>query len=153
VRYIAHRGLFSGPDKTLENRPEQILKALDLGFDVEVDVWYVDGEWFLGHDEPTYPISVTFLNHAYLWVHCKNIPALYELTELGYPCDFFWHQEDDCVLTAKNYIWTYPGKSLTKNSVMVMPEYEDPSLTNTVVVNCYAICSDYVINLNNSLYT
>ena len=36
---IAHRGLYNGPDPWLENKPEQITKALTLGFDAEVDVW------------------------------------------------------------------------------------------------------------------
>lgn len=150
MKYIAHRGLVNGPDKTLENHPEQILRALDQGFDVEIDVWYIDGEWLLGHDAPTYNISAGFLDHKQIWAHCKNIAALYELTELNYHCDFFWHQEDDCVLTANNYIWTYPGKLLTENSVMVMPEYEDITLKNTNNVNCYAICSDYVTQLRNN---
>ena len=147
MKYIAHRGLFNGPDKTLENHPEQILKALDLGFDVEVDVWFIDGEFLLGHDAPTYPIAASFLNHKQIWAHCKNIPALHELIELDYCCDFFWHQEDDCVLTANNYIWTYPGKPLTAKSIMVMPEYVDLTLKNTVGANCHAICSDYVNQL------
>ena len=65
MKYIAHRGLFNGPDKTLENHPEQILNALDLGFDVEIDLWHVNcrpQEWWLGHDAPTYPIDASFLN-------------------------------------------------------------------------------------------
>ena len=52
--YIAHRGLFNGPDKEKENSPAQINQALFKGYDVEVDVWFKDGKWFLGHDEPTY---------------------------------------------------------------------------------------------------
>ena len=37
--YIAHRGLTNGPDKELENHPEQIKRAISQGFDCEVDLW------------------------------------------------------------------------------------------------------------------
>ena len=148
--YIAHRALFNGPDATLENHPEQVLRALNEGFDAEVDAWCVDSEWYLGHDAPTYPISLNFLNTRRLWVHCKNIAAIVELSEMAYRCNYFWHQEDDCTLTSTNYIWTYPGKPLTNKSVMVMPEYVDTTLTNTVNVDCYAICSDYVKQISSN---
>jgi hypothetical protein len=147
MKYIAHRGLFNGPDKTLENHPEQILRALSLGFDVEIDVWYVDGEWWLGHDAPTYPIDVNFLDHSQMWIHCKNIDALYELGRMVYMNnDYFWHQEDDCTLTANGYIWTYPGKPLTTKSIMVMPESVD-QLDSVNTTSCYGVCSDYVAKL------
>ena len=38
MRIIAHRGLMDGPDKYLENKQVQIVKALEKGFDVEIDV-------------------------------------------------------------------------------------------------------------------
>ncbi len=38
--YIAHRGLFQGPDKEKENHPDQIRKALKKRYDCEVDVWW-----------------------------------------------------------------------------------------------------------------
>ena len=59
MKMIAHRGLLSGPDKDLENRPEQIDTALSKGFEAEVDVWVVDGQKFmLGHDQPLYQLLV-----------------------------------------------------------------------------------------------
>ena len=50
---IAHRGNIDGPSE-MENHPDHIQKALDAGFHVEVDAWVIDGEIFLGHDEPQY---------------------------------------------------------------------------------------------------
>ena len=35
---ISHRGNINGPNPEMENNPEYIQKALDLGYDVEVDV-------------------------------------------------------------------------------------------------------------------
>jgi hypothetical protein len=57
--------------------------------------------------------------------------------------NIFWHQEDNFTLTSQGYIWTYPGKQLTKNSVMVMPEWSDPEFKN-LNTDCYGICSDYI---------
>jgi hypothetical protein len=37
---IAHRGNINGPNKEHENSPGYILNAIELGYDVEVDIWY-----------------------------------------------------------------------------------------------------------------
>jgi glycerophosphoryl diester phosphodiesterase len=42
MKLIAHRGLTDGPNKDLENSPEQILKAIDQGFDCEIDLWIIN---------------------------------------------------------------------------------------------------------------
>ena len=47
ITYIAHRGNIDGPSE-MENHPDHIAKALDLGFDVEVDVRIIDGRDVLG---------------------------------------------------------------------------------------------------------
>ena len=54
---IAHRGNLYGPDPERENTIEVISEALALGYDVEIDIWLVDGKLYLGHDEPTYLID------------------------------------------------------------------------------------------------
>jgi len=41
-------------------------------------------------------------------------------------------------LTSKGYIWTYPNKQLTDNSIAVLPKELDKSL------NCYGVCTDFV---------
>ena len=70
---IAHRGLTDGPDTVLQNSPNQVQKALDLGYDVEIDGWYIDGQYFLGHDAPQYPVDWHWLSKSNLWIHCKNL--------------------------------------------------------------------------------
>jgi len=149
MKYIAHRGLTEGPSKELENNPSQLIKTISQGYYVEVDAWFVDGEWMLGHDEPTYGVNQSFLDNEYMYVHAKNIDALHLLVQHRMSSKYFWHQDDDCVLTSNGYIWTYPGKQLTPSSIMVMPEYVDSTLANTEGVDCYGICSDYVAFLSN----
>ena len=149
MKYIAHRGLFQGPNTEKENTPEQIHIALLKGYDVELDVWYVDEQWYLGHDKPTYNINYTFLNERGFWIHAKNLSALYELNKDN-NLNYFWHQEDDFTLTSLGYIWTYPNQPLTTNSICVMPEWNTGSIgLDYVIPKCYGICSDFVEVVKN----
>ena len=50
-------------------------------------------------------------------------------------------------LTSKGYIWAYPGKTYSSNTVIVMPEWNNPNWDNLKVTNCYGICTDYVEKL------
>jgi hypothetical protein len=141
MKLIAHRGLIDGPNPAIENSPAQILLARKLGFDCEIDLWVIHSELYLGHDEPTYPISMEFLNDIGFWIHAKNLGALRWLTDTSY--NYFWHQNDDYVITSHKWIWAYPNKELTQKSIAVLPEWNDPEFKK-LPTNCYAICSDYV---------
>jgi len=57
MKIISHRANIDGKNRFLENDPKQILKVLELGLDCEVDVWNIDGCYYLGHDFPKYPIK------------------------------------------------------------------------------------------------
>lgn len=143
MKLIAHRGLFTGPDGNIENRPDQINLAISEGYDCEIDLWFKDYKLYLGHDTPDYEISPNFLknNKDRLWIHAKNLEALYWLTNTTY--NYFWHQSDDFVLTSHGYIWTYPDKPLTGKSIMLMPEWNTLDI-NISMLKCFGICSDYV---------
>ncbi|WP_396189351.1 hypothetical protein [Flavobacterium sp.] len=147
MKLIAHRGLINGPDSNLENTPSQIELALSLGYDAEVDFWVVEhsshNRYYLGHDAPVYEIEWEFIEQAGLWIHAKNIAALY-LLGADNKLNFFWHENDAHTLTSQGYIWTYPEQKLTRHSIMLMPEWADRTLENTQGVNCYGICSDWV---------
>jgi hypothetical protein len=121
---ISHRGNVEGANRELENRPEYLLEALRLGFDVELDVWLVDGStWMLGHDEPQYATTLSFLLHPRVWIHAKNGAALREL--LRQPlAHVFFHDRDDYTLTSRGIIWAYPDKPVLQDSIAVM--YTDP---------------------------
>ena len=60
MKLIAHRGNITCKNPERENTIEYIKEALRYGVDVEIDVWYVDGEWILGHDEPKDKINFDF---------------------------------------------------------------------------------------------
>jgi len=62
---ISHRGNIDGKIENLENSPVYIDQSLSLGYDVEIDVWVVEGVLFLGHDKPQYDITQDWLNKRY----------------------------------------------------------------------------------------
>lgn len=154
MKLIAHRGNISGINSDRENSPEYIEESITFGFESEVDVWYNEEtkELMLGHDEPKYKVSFSWLRDKKnkLWIHCKNIQALYYFSSITEKFNFFWHQQDDFTLTNRGYIWTYPGKCITPMSIMVMPEWKinNLNLYDFKLFNCYGVCSDFVSNIN-----
>lgn len=141
---ISHRGNINGRMPESENRPDYIDNTLRLGYDVEIDVWGIDGELFLGHDEPQYPIDFDWLHQRgeHLWIHCKNIEALLYFSDIDYSVklfNYFWHENDTVTLTSENWIWAFPGKQPINGSIAVMPE-----IYNDDVSEAAGVCSDYI---------
>ena len=136
---ISHRGNIDGRIPEYENNPNYIEAALNLGYDVEIDLWFIDGKTYLGHDEPQYEIDDDWLGERIdkIWVHCKNIESLNWIRSTN--LHYFWHETDTVTLTSKNYVWAYPGKQPIVGSIAVMPELE-----NDNVLLCKGICSDYI---------
>ena len=152
MKLIAHRGNIDGPNQSDENNPDYIDRAINLGYDAEIDLRYsiVEDKFYLGHDEPQYFVSLFWLAKRIenLWIHCKNIDALYFMVSKTGGYNYFWHQEDYFTLTSKNYIWTYPGQTYTSKSVIVMPEnYLGQNLSDLRSYNCYGVCSDFISEL------
>ena len=139
--YISHRGNISGQNKESENKPEYIKIALEKGFEVEIDVRFKDSQFYLGHDFAKYKIESSFLLNEKLWCHAKDIEAMNNLKKIK--AHYFWHQEDDVTLTSKGYFWTYPGKTLTNNSICVLPEISSKSKIKKIQ-KCAGICSDFI---------
>jgi len=142
MKLIAHKGNINGPNPSKENTPEQIEHCVKNGYDVEIDVWYdEDGKLWLGHDKPKNENTWSWLAglQPYLWIHCKDFRTLTEFVDNTSGYNYFWHQGDDYTLTSKKYIWSSPGKTYSKNTVIVE---EDPLALHDY--NCYGICSDYV---------
>lgn len=146
MKLISHRGNLSGREPDKENLPSRIEECLELGFNVEIDVWRVRDKLYLGHDKPDYEINVDFLRRDGLWCHAKNFQAL-ETMSLDSQIHCFWHQEDDYTITSRGFLWAYPGKTLLRNTVCVMPERADYS--GEELDSCYGICSDYIIEYKN----
>lgn len=144
-RWILHRGLRNGPDAALENNEGELRSAIEEGWDVEFDVWYKDGDWYLGHDRPgAHPLRDRELLHSpRAWIHCKNLEAVVAFQSMPAP-HYFVHDKDDATLTSQNWIWCYPGHSAGQNSVYVLPERTGADMGALRNMNVGAVCSDYL---------
>ena len=141
--YISHRGNLTGKQPERENTIEYIDEALAKGYHCEIDLWFIDREFYLGHDEPQYLVEQwSFLHNERLWCHAKNYDALQALLNMDIHC--FWHQEDDYTVTSKGWIWAYPNKPGNKRTIAVMPEIDDMDVTAFD-----GICSDYIERYKN----
>lgn len=139
MKIIAHRGNIFGPDAKTENKPETIQKAIRNGFDCEIDVWYLGGAYYLGHDFPETRISFEFLEFysEHLWIHCKHLDSLVQLKD-NFNC--FYHDKDIYTLTTRGYIWGNINSPTHPLAIQVMPEK-----SGTFSEKCLGICTDYPI--------
>ena len=142
MKLISHRGNLEGPNPERENHPDYIMEAIQAGYDVEIDVWFKDGKFYLGHDEPQYLFPYDLLNGFYnkLWIHCKDMESLSRLNELdsnGSKLNYFSHENDLGVLTSRGYIWS---ANLYDRGILVMPEMFDKEPNE----NTLGVCSDYI---------
>jgi hypothetical protein len=140
-RWILHRGLREGPDLTRENVEALLWQRLEEGWDVEVDVWRVDGIWWIGHDRPSNRLqNSTLLLHPRAWIHCKNLEAVGAMPPSS---NYFVHDNDPATLTSQGFLWCYPGqKANFHKCVVVLPERIGWRLSTFETVN--AVCSDYL---------
>lgn len=152
MKIISHRANLYGPDPKRENEPSSVLNTLQKGFGCEIDVWCIDGSWFLGHDEPVYSIDFAFLAIPELYIHCKNIEAAKELSNTNHKTNlnlhYFWHQNDDITLTSWQYLWTFPGKPSTHRSIVVAKDISDFDFLDKTL---YGVCTDYPFHLEEKL--
>lgn len=136
IKIISHRGNLVGSDPTIENNPTHINKVMDLGYDVEIDLWEVKGNLYLGHDEPYYKVDKYWLTNRKdkLWVHLKNFDAI--PFAKNYYLNYFWHENDKMTLTSNGTPWCYPGIYIPSGVTVV--------LTDEIIdVDVYGVCTDY----------
>jgi len=139
MKLISHRGNINGPH-TDQNSEGLIVRRIEEGYEVEIDIWRISSKLFLGHDKPEKETSKEFLisNSKKLWVHCKNIESLAHL--IDFDLNVFFHTDEDVVLTSKGNLWTFPGKKVFPNSILVLPEIQ----SFEKIPECFGICSDYI---------
>ena len=151
MKIISHRANKNGPNKDLENTTAAILERIDEGFDVEVDLWRIEKNFFLGHDKPEYEVKLSWINKfsKHLWLHCKNRDALeYLYSNDNKNLNYFFHDNDDYTIRSKGIVWCYPGSSTVKNSVYLFPEKFPINMSEIIEHNLY-LCTDYPLRYQN----
>jgi len=144
MRFISHRGLVDGPD-TRENHPSQIDFAIQLGFEVEVDLWTKGNELWLGHDRPMFQTSAMWLldRHKVLLCHAKTPATAARLERMG--MQFFGHNYDAFVVSNVGDVILHPKAKQVDECIIMLPEKRKPGEDYT---GAAGICSDYI-----ALYT
>jgi hypothetical protein len=140
MEYISHRGNIKGVSRQEENSPAYIEQAIKRGYSVEVDVWKIGDDLYLGHDSPSHLVSLEFLKkHARdLYLHCKNHDAFEYFHEDGF--EIFWHTEEDFCLTSRGRVWAKPNACKIKNRIEVQLTYDK----NFNTADLFGICSDEI---------
>jgi len=146
MKLISHRGNINGIISNKENRPSYIDCALQLGYDVEVDIRYIEGNFWLGHDTPDYIVESKWIECRAdnIWFHCKNIDAVYKLKELNISTKYFCHVSDPYVCVSTGHLWVHDltGR-LDKNSIIPLLSLKDVE-GYSGSPNVYAVCTDYI---------
>ena len=144
MKIISHRGNLLGPDKLLENNPQHIRQILKdyPSLLVELDIWVLNYDLFLGHDRPEYLIHRNYLfdylipNRTYL--HLKSLETVSFFSEnnldLRYNC--FYHNNDSLVFTSLGEKWCYPGVYIRTGITVMTDDSSPPSRVS-------GICTDY----------
>ena len=149
MKIISHRGNINGPVPEKENRPSYIDSAIQLGYDVEIDLRIIDGDFWLGHDKPQYKIELTWmrLRKDNLWFHCKDINSALMLAELDRDFKYFCHSSEPYVCTSHKYLWIHDLTGAINNKCII------PLLSKEDIINYknnkpYAICTDFVNDIS-----
>lgn len=142
IKLIAHRGNINGRQPDRENHPDYIHDAVLAGFDVEVDLWKIGEQLFLGHDKPRHEVDFAFLLRKAdrLWIHAKDLQAL-ELVGLDPRFNAFCHVNDPRTLTTKGQVWTRSSEEdYDANCILLRLEYsamEQP--------DCFGVCTNFPV--------
>jgi hypothetical protein len=144
MRIISHRGNLNGSLQEVENSPNYLQNAIDRGFDIEIDLWYLSDNYFLGHDLPKYKVTMDWLKSRVnsLWVHCKNEECLSNM--LGSDFNYFWHESDKFTMTSKNIVWSYVDLIVSGTVINVRTKNKKINLTDFV-----GICTDHPLYYAN----
>ena len=145
---ISHRGnidCYSGHDNELE----YIDKAINKGYNVEIDIRKIDNKLYLGHDIPQYEVGIDWLikRKQYLLIHTKNIQALNYL--INKDLKTFYHKDEDHVIINNcNLIWSNKISEAMSFSIIPLLSREDISNAH-LYQNVFGICSDFIGTLGD----
>lgn len=142
---ISHRGNIKGPILERENRPSYIDCAIQLGFEVEIDIRFENSEFWLGHDYCQYKVDLNWidLRKDKLWMHCKDKNSASELIKTNKNFKIFCHSNDPYILTSTNHLWIH-DLTLDIDKTSIIPLLTIDDINNYKGNEPYAVCSDYV---------
>jgi hypothetical protein len=146
---ISHRGNINGVNPHQENHPNFIEKAINQGYDVEIDIRFDKESLWLGHDKPQYPTTIEWLRDRKksLWIHCKDFASLAILLPLD--LRIFYHQKEDYTIISDKHIWAHNLQVL--DSQCIIPLLSKKEIEKWTPQPIYGVCSDYIQILKEKL--
>ena len=149
MKIISHRGNIDSINPDRENTFEYIDEAISLDFEVEIDLWRIDKELFLGHDEPETKVELPWLWYRKdsLWIHTKNSSALEYLVALNkyHDLKYFWHSVEPYILTSNSIIWAHEFDNIESPETCIVPLLDKETLTATTPRRWYGVCTDFPV--------
>jgi hypothetical protein len=147
MKIISHRGNLKGRLPEKENRPSYIDCAIQLGYDVEIDLRYTNNKLYLGHDTADYEVSKEWidLRKNFLWIHCKDVESAYQIATIP-DIKCFCHTADPFVIVSGGYVWVHDLTTTTPNSIIPLMDLEE-AMNYTKYKDVYGICSDYPLSI------
>lgn len=139
MRLISHRGNTLGRNIFEENTIPYINKAISEGFEVEIDLWYVNEKYYLGHDSAENEISISELQKDKVLVHCKNVECLMQLKE-EFNC--FFHESEKIVLSSSGDVILHVDYGTLESAIAIVPERNCAKKED--LLKCSGVCSDYI---------
>jgi hypothetical protein len=145
MKLISHRGNVNGPQPHKENRPSYIDCAIRQGYDVEIDVTFLEGNFWLGHDTPDYKIELSWMlpRKDNLWFHCKDLLSCIKLLESHVDFKSFCHRADPYVLTTTGHIWVHEFSDVINDKCIIPLLTREELLSQHKQFKPYAICTDF----------
>jgi len=154
MKIVSHRGNLRGRIPERENTPAYIDAAIACGFEVEIDVRYMNGELKLGHDLPEITINSSWLlsRKNDLWIHSKDVLTAVKLRDLDKTFQIFCHTDDPFVLTSTGHLWIHDlSMELGTHAIIPLLSEIDVSSYNGSVV--HAVCTDFAFLAKNRFKT
>ena len=141
----AHRANAEGPGSG-ENSRLAVEACLDDGLGVEVDVRCVDGQLWVGHDDPLWVADLALLRRPKVMCHAKDVVAADKLSALG--LTGFCIDVDRYALCSDGSVWTnYPCRVVVSSAIACSPELvgglEGRRAFFERVRGCRGVCTDY----------
>lgn len=152
MKLISHRGNYNGIRPERENKPSYIDTTLSMGYDVEVDIRFIEGDFYLGHDTPDTKINEEWIlnRKEKIWFHCKDLYSAQQFKKMNSDIKYFCHSNDDFILTSTNHIWVH-NLNLNLDDSCIIPLLDEKSAKSYDNQLVYAICTDHIDILKNKI--
>lgn len=153
MKIISHRGNLNGASCIEENTKKYIDIAIENSFDVEIDLWKLNNEYFLGHDSPDHNVTLEWLSKRRnkLWIHTKNFNAFEALLENKNKFKFFYYTSEPIVLVSNMKIWCHQHDKISNPKNCIVPLLSKTCLIKNKETNWHGVCTDYPLFLKKSL--